>query len=80
MNRLEVSMCLIDQEIDNLVSKKNLIDIRLTELYQKREDLVTEWNNQEGFIRHDDGRIEKITRKEAEERAKLFGELFGDEK
>lgn len=80
MNRLEVSMCLIDQEIDNLVSKKNLIDIRLTELYQKREDLVTEWYNQEGFIRHDDGRIEKITRKEAEERAKLFGELFGDEK
>ena len=43
MNKLEVSMCLIDHEIDMLVSKKNLIDIRLTELYQRREDLVAEW-------------------------------------
>ena len=46
MNRLEVQMCLIDQEINQLVSKKNLIDIRLGELYEQREDLFVEWQNQ----------------------------------
>lgn len=79
MNRLEVSMCLIDQEIDNLVSKKNLIDIRLNELYQRREDLVTEWNNQEGLVFDNTNKfVGKMTRKEAKEREKMFNELFGE--
>ncbi len=67
MNRLEVQMCLIDHEINELVSKKNLIDIRLTELYEQREDVVTEWYNQEAIVRRDDKIICKMTRKEAKE-------------
>lgn len=58
MNRLEVQMCLIDHEINELVSKKNLIDIRLTELYEQREDVVTEWYNQEALVKHNDGTYE----------------------
>ena len=61
MNRLEVQMCLIDHEINQLVSKKNLIDIRLTELYEQREDLVTEWYNQEALVKHNDGTYEQMT-------------------
>lgn len=61
MNRLEVQMCLIDHEINELVSKKNLIDIRLNELYEQREDLVTEWYNQEALVKHNDGTYEQMT-------------------
>lgn len=79
MNRLEVQMCLIDQEINQLISRKNLIDIRLNELHEQREDLVIEWENQEGFIRRSDGRIEKITRKDSIEMQELYDEMFGEE-
>lgn len=73
MNRLEVQMCLIDHEINELVSKKNLIDIRLTELYEQREDVVTEWENQELLVkrpRKDSYHLNEIkvmTRKEIDE-------------
>ena len=39
-------MALIDQEIDKLISRKKLIDIRLTELYEAREDAYTDYENQ----------------------------------
>lgn len=82
MDRLEVSMCLIDQEIDNLVSKKNLIDIRLNELYQQREDLVTEWNTQLVRVTRSQkdsykDKEDVMTRKEADE---LYKELSSDAK
>lgn len=38
-------MCLIDHEIDNLVSLKKMIDNRLVELYASREDLYVEYEN-----------------------------------
>ncbi|MBQ2654059.1 MAG: hypothetical protein IJF83_10925 [Methanobrevibacter sp.] len=64
MNRLEVQMCLIDQEINQLISRKNLIDIRLSELYEQREDVVTEWENQEAFVKNCYSLNCKMTRKE----------------
>ena len=35
-------IAIIDCEIDKLVSAKKHIDIRLTELYEQREDLIVE--------------------------------------
>lgn len=82
MNSLEVQMCLIDQEINMLVSKKNLIDIRLSELYEQREDLVTEWENQELLVQrprkdsYNLNEVKVMTRKEMEE---LFKEVCGND-
>lgn len=45
LDRFIVSMCLIDHEIDNLVSLKKMIDNRLVELYASREDLYVEYEN-----------------------------------
>ena len=53
MNKLELNMFLIDHEINKLVSKKNLIDIRLDELYQLRENLVCEWKKSESKVKEE---------------------------
>ena len=38
-------MAILDYKIDELVSRIKYIDIRLTELYEQREDLYTEYMN-----------------------------------
>lgn len=40
MNRTKIAI--IDYKIDELISKKKYIDFRLSELYEEREDLITE--------------------------------------
>lgn len=44
-NDLMLKIVLIDYEIDKLVSMKKHIDIRLTELYEQREDVVVDFDN-----------------------------------
>ena len=53
-----MKMVLIDQEIDKLVSKKKLIDIRLTELYEAREDAFIDYETQNKHIPAEE--LEKI--------------------
>lgn len=45
MSYLETKMAILDYKIDELVSKKKQIDIRLMELYEEREDVFTEYEN-----------------------------------
>lgn len=46
MSYLETKLAILDYKIDELVSRKNRIDIRLMELYEEREDLVVEYELQ----------------------------------
>lgn len=50
---LEVKMSLIENEIDKLISEKNLIDIRLNELYENMDDLIVEWKNKNQVMKND---------------------------
>ena len=46
-------MSLIENEIDKLISEKNLIDIRLNELYENMDDLIVEWKNKNQVMKND---------------------------
>lgn len=42
MSYIETQIAIMDYKIDELIAKKKLIDIRIAELYEQREDLITE--------------------------------------
>ena len=46
MSYLETKIAILDYKIDELISQKKQIDQRLTELYEEREDLFVEYENQ----------------------------------
>ncbi|MEE1227215.1 MAG: hypothetical protein UHM08_08960 [Bacteroidales bacterium] len=46
MSYLETKIAILDYKIDELISQKKQIDQRLTELYEEREDLFIEYENQ----------------------------------
>lgn len=45
MSYLETKIAILDYKIDELVSQKKQIDLRLTELYEEREDLYVDYEN-----------------------------------
>lgn len=45
MTYISTKMAIIDCTIDELVSRKKQIDVRLIELYEEREDLIVDMEN-----------------------------------